>query len=162
LKNVSHLILYEPPLNSRRDVNTNLANLDQALAANDREQIVTTCFRELALMPPEELRMMKASPMWPVALQVASTVPREVRVAFTYGASAEWLSASSIPITALLGTETQGLLRDTAFFLRDTIPGCRLVMLDGQGHGAMLDAPDFFASKILEIAGTHSQPVLVP
>ena len=52
----------------------------------------------------------------------------------------------------LLGTETQGFLRDVAFFRRDAIPGCRLVMLDGQGHGAMLDAPDFFANKILDTA----------
>ena len=52
----------------------------------------------------------------------------------------------------LLGSVTVGLLRDAAFFVRDAIPGCRLVILEGQGHGAMLDAPDFFANKILEIA----------
>jgi hypothetical protein len=98
LKNVSHLILYEPPLNSRRDANTILAKMDRALAENDHEQIVTTCFLELFLMPPEGL-------------------PREMRVANSYRASAEWFSVSKIPITALLGTETQGLLRDTAFFL---------------------------------------------
>ena len=51
----------------------------------------------------------------------------------------------------LLGSETVGLLRDAAFFVRDAIPGCRMVVLEGQGHGAMLDAPDFFANKILEI-----------
>jgi pimeloyl-ACP methyl ester carboxylesterase len=71
-------------------------------------------------------------------------------------------SATKIPITVVLGTETQGRLRDSALFLRDAVPGCRMVMLEGQGHCAMLDAPDFFASKVLEIAGSHSQPLLVP
>jgi pimeloyl-ACP methyl ester carboxylesterase len=52
----------------------------------------------------------------------------------------------------LLGTETTGLLRDAAHFLHEAIPGCHLVMLEGQGHGAMLDAPDWFANKVLEIA----------
>jgi pimeloyl-ACP methyl ester carboxylesterase len=51
----------------------------------------------------------------------------------------------------LLGSQSVGLLRDAAFFVRDTIPGCSLVVLEGQGHGAMLDAPDYFASKVLEI-----------
>ena len=52
----------------------------------------------------------------------------------------------------LLGSESVGLLRDAAFFVRDTIPGCRMVVLEGQGHGAMLEAPGFFANKILEIS----------
>ncbi len=56
----------------------------------------------------------------------------------------------------LLGSETVGRLRDAAFVVRDTIPGCRLVLLEGQGHGAMLDAPDFFVSKVLEIAAAAS------
>jgi pimeloyl-ACP methyl ester carboxylesterase len=154
LQNVLRLILYEPPLveEARRDADTILANLDRALAANNREQIVTTFFRDWALMPPEGIRTMQASPMWPVALQVAFTVPREMRVVNAYRASAGQLASSKIPTTVLLGSETAGFLRDAAFFLRDAIPDCRLVMLEGQGHGAMLDAPDFFANKILEIA----------
>jgi pimeloyl-ACP methyl ester carboxylesterase len=155
LKNVSRLILYEPPARSgepRPDANMIMANMEQALLANDREEILTIFFRDWALMPPEGLRVMKASPMWPVALQVAFILPREMRVVNTYQASTERLSASKIPVILLLGTETQGFLRDAAFYLRDAMPDWRLLMLEGQGHGAMLDAPDFFADKILEIA----------
>lgn len=32
------------------------------------------------------------------------------------------------------------------------MPIDRFLMLEGQGHGAMLDAPDFFDNKLLEIA----------
>jgi pimeloyl-ACP methyl ester carboxylesterase len=95
---------------------------------------------------------MASSPIYPIVLQISPTLPREARAVNTYQRSAQRLSNWKTPTTLLLGSETVGLLRDAAFFLRDVIPGCRMVVLEGQGHGAMLDAPDFFANKILEIA----------
>src|SRR3984957_2607039 len=46
LKTVSHLILYEPPVVLRPGDPAIAANLDRALEANDREQIVTTFLRD--------------------------------------------------------------------------------------------------------------------
>jgi pimeloyl-ACP methyl ester carboxylesterase len=142
LKNVSHLILYEPPVTNegaRSDSDAVLAKLDRALAADDREQIVMTFLVEQVRAPADRAVMMKASPIWPIVLEIAPTLPRESRAVKT-------------PTTVLLGSVTIGLLRDAAIFLRDRIPGCRMVILEGQGHGANLDAPDWFANKILEIA----------
>jgi pimeloyl-ACP methyl ester carboxylesterase len=155
LKTVSRLILYEPPVTAegaRPDSDIVLANLDRALAADDREEIVTIFLRDQVRAPADRVAMMQSSPIWPIVLQIASTLPRESRAVNTYRPSVEHLGNWKTPTTVLLGSETVGLLRDAAFFVRDAIPGCRIVMLDGQGHGAMLDAPDFFASKIIEIA----------
>ena len=105
---------------------------------------------------------MQSSPIWPIILQISPTLPREARAVNTYRPSVERLANWKTPTTVLLGSVTTGLLRDAAFFVRDAIPGCQMIVLEGQGHGAMLDAPDFFANKILEIVGTHSQPLLVP
>jgi len=155
LKTVSHLILYEPPVTAagaRLDSDVVLANLDRALAANDREEIVTIFLRDQVRVPPENIARMRSSPIWPIVLQIASTLPRESRAVNTYRPSPARLGNWKTPTTLLLGANTTGLLRDAAFFVRDAIPGCRMVILDGQGHGAMLDAPDFFAGKILEVA----------
>lgn len=154
LKTVSKLILYEPPVTTtpRPDSVTILANLDRALAANDREQIVTTFLRDQIGVPPERIEMMKASPILPIILQISSTLPRESRFVNTGRLPVEPLANWRIPTTMLLGSETVGLLRDAAFFVRDAIPGCRMVILEGQGHGAPLEAPDYFANKVLEVA----------
>ncbi len=64
------------------------------------------------------------------------------------------LESWKTPTTVLLGSETAGMLRDAALYVCDAIPGCRMVILEGQGHGAMLDAPDFFASKVIELIAT--------
>jgi pimeloyl-ACP methyl ester carboxylesterase len=152
LKTVSHLILYEPPVTLKPAETDAVANMERALAANDREQLVTTFLRDQIRVPPEGVAMMRSSPMWPVVLQIASTLPRESRAVNTYRPSTDRFANWKTPTTVLLGSETVGLLRDAASFVRDAIPGCRMVILEGQGHGAMLDAPDFFAGKILEIA----------
>jgi pimeloyl-ACP methyl ester carboxylesterase len=88
-----------------------------------------------------------------VVLQIASTLPRESRAVNTYRPFVERLANWKIRTTVLLGSESKGLLRDAAYFVRDNIPGSQLVILEGQGHGAMLDAPDWFAAKIIELAG---------
>ncbi len=41
-------------------------------------------------------------------------------------------------------------MREGVDVLCRTIPGCRMVVLEGQGHTAMLQAPDLFAGKVLE------------
>jgi pimeloyl-ACP methyl ester carboxylesterase len=154
LKKVSHLILYEPPVTIavRPDSETVIAGLDQALAADDREQLVTMFLRDQVRVPPENIARMQSSPIWPVVLQIAPTLPRESRAVNAYRPSAERLASWKTPATVLLGSLTTGLLRDAAFFVCDSIPGSCMIILDGQGHGAMLDAPDFFAGKIVEIA----------
>jgi pimeloyl-ACP methyl ester carboxylesterase len=152
LKNVSHLILYEPPIALQPGDPAIAANLERALEADDREQIVTIFLRDQIGAPPDRIAMLCSSPIWPTVLEIASTLPRETRTVNTYRSSAERLANWKVPTTLLLGSVTAGMLRDAAFFVRDAIPGCRLVMLEGQGHGAMLDAPEYFANKILEIA----------
>jgi pimeloyl-ACP methyl ester carboxylesterase len=155
LKTVSHLMLYEPPVTAegaRPEAATVLAHLDSALADGDHEKIVMTFLTEQVRAPANRAAMMKSSPIWPTVLLIAPTLPRESRAVNTYRVSIDRLANCEIPTTVLLGSVTVGIMHDAAFFLRDTIPGCRLVILEGQGHGAMLDAPEFFATKILEIA----------
>ena len=152
LKTVSHLILYEPPVTLKPVETDAVANMERALEAGDRAEIVTAFLRDQIRVSPDRIAMMQSSPMWPIVLEIAPTLPRESRTVNTHSHSRDRLANWKTPTTVLLGSETVGLLRDAAFYVRDAIPGCRMVVLEGQGHGAMLDAPDFFANKVLEIA----------
>jgi len=154
LNNVSHLILYEPPVALKPRDPAIVANLERALEADDREQLVTVFLRDQIGVPPDGIARMASSPIWPVALQIAPTLPRESRAVNTYRPSGERLAACKMPVTVLLGSETAGLLRDAAYYVCDAIPECRMVILEGQGHGAMLEAPDYFVDKVLEVAAT--------
>ena len=152
LRNVPHLILYEPPVTLQPTETDVVANMERALEAGDREQLVTTFLRDQVRVPPDRITKLASSPIWPIILQISPTLPREALAVITYRPSIERLANWKTPTTVLLGSITTGLLRDAAFFVRDHIPNCRMVILEGQGHGANLDAPDWFANRILEIA----------
>lgn len=155
LRHVARLILYEPPVTAegaRPDSSAVLEKLDNALAAGNREEVVITFLRDQVKAPPEALQRFRSSPVWPVVLQIASTLPRESRAVNTYRPFIERLANWRIATTVLLGSETQGLLRDAAYLVRDNVPDSQLVILEGQGHSAMLDAPDWFAQRIIELA----------
>ena len=156
LKDVSHLILYEPPLTlapaGRPDSEKILGNMERTLQAGDREEAVTIFLRDQVRMPREQMAAFRWSPKWPVAVEVAHTLPRESRVVNTYRDWSQKLGNCNIPTTVFLGGETTASeLRDGSMFVSRSIPGCALKILQGQGHNAMLDAPDFFAAAVIEI-----------
>jgi len=155
LKGVARLILYEPPFTlAARGADSDRITqaMENALQANDREKIATVFLLEQIGAPPERLVAFKSSPIWPIVLQIAPTLPRESRAVNTPREMADRLARCTIPTILLLGTETQGRMKDNSIFVSQAIPGARLVMLEGQGHGAMMEAPDFFADKIVKLA----------
>jgi pimeloyl-ACP methyl ester carboxylesterase len=155
LKGIARLILYEPPLTlaplgpASEKI---MLDMESALRLNDREQIATVFLRDQIGAPPERLAAFRSSPIWPLVLQISPTLPRESRAVNTPRDLAERLAGCTIPTTMLLGSESPARLRDSSIFVSKAIPGARLVMLEGQGHSAMMDAPDFFAGKIVELA----------
>ncbi|HUA21133.1 MAG TPA: alpha/beta hydrolase [Bryobacteraceae bacterium] len=155
LNGVTQVILYEPPvivapMGVRSD--EILAKMDRALAAGDRAEVVTTFLRDQVQSPPERLEGFKSSPIWPVVLEIASTLPRESRSVNTYRSWDERLSKCTLPVTLLMGSESTAMLKEACIYVSKTIPGCRLVVLQGQGHAAMMEAPDLFVAKVLEVA----------
>jgi pimeloyl-ACP methyl ester carboxylesterase len=155
LKGVTRLLLYEPPVTLTPlgpESEETMLRMDRALRANDREKIVTIFLCEQIGAPPERLAAFKSSPVWPLVLQIASTLPREARAVNTPRDLAPRLARCTIPTIMLLGSETPGRMRENSIFVSQAIPGAQLVMLEGQGHAAMMDAPNFFAEKIAELA----------
>jgi pimeloyl-ACP methyl ester carboxylesterase len=152
---VERLILYEPPLRLEplgprgEEV---VARMQAALDAGDRSLVVTIFLRDQIGVPAEQLARMEASPIWPIVLEISSTLPRESREVNAYRSWRERLAGWKTPLTMMLGTESSILLKEATTFLSQSIPGCRVVVLEGQGHGAMLEAPELFLAKVLEIA----------
>lgn len=155
LKSVPRLIFYEPPVTlsptRQKDFEKIHDDMEVALQRGDREELVRIfiCDRR---GEPERLPALQSSPIWPLALQIAHTLPREVRAVDTYRDWSVRLANCKIPTLVLLGSKTTAPeLRDGSIFVSQAIPGCRLVVLEGQGHIAMLEAPDFFADKIVNL-----------
>lgn len=151
LKSVTQLVLYEPPGIIPGPESTDaVQKMERALEAGNREEIVTLFLRDQIGAPPEMLAGFKQSPVWPAVLEISSTLPRESRTVNSSPLSVDSLKSCRIPTVILAGSETKGRMREGVDLLGKTIPGCRMVILEGQGHSAMLQAPELFAEKVFE------------
>jgi len=155
LKNVIRLILYEPPVFEfpRSPRYQEIVQwLERALASGDREEVVTIFLRDQVGTDSSSLARLRLSPIWDVFNKMADTLPREARVVNTFRGDLNLLGSWRVPTTMLLGGESPDEVRDSAMFICRSIPGCRLVILEGQGHSAMLSAPELFSAKVVELA----------
>jgi pimeloyl-ACP methyl ester carboxylesterase len=155
LKKVSRLILYEPPVFEfprAPRYQKILESLDRALESADREEILTIFLRDQVGTDEPILARLRASPLWDVFKKNADTLPRESRVVNTFRVNRDLLESWRVPTTMLLGGESSREVREGTMFVCRSIPGCRLVILEQQGHSAMLSAPEYFATKVVELA----------
>jgi pimeloyl-ACP methyl ester carboxylesterase len=157
LTGVSRLILYEPPVFEKPrgpEAARIFEDMQRALAAGDREQVPVIFLRDQIGVPPEAMAPFRSSPMWAKAVEVAHTLPRELRVVNTLQLSLEPLARCTIPTTMLLGGASSIEIREGSLRVSNAIPECRTVVIEGQGHSAMMSAPEQFVSTVLEIACT--------
>jgi pimeloyl-ACP methyl ester carboxylesterase len=158
---VSRLILYEPPVFEKPrsgDPGKIFADLQRAIAADDREQTASIFLRDQVGALPPVVAAFRSSPQrWAKALEVAHTLPREAHAVNNFRLPVESLARCAIPTTMLLGSASPPELREGTLWVSHAIPGCRTVVLEGQGHSAMWSAPEQFVSAVLEPAGAPDQ-----
>jgi pimeloyl-ACP methyl ester carboxylesterase len=154
LKDVSCVVLYEPPVFANRNPNHKraLEDLKEAWAAGDRDR-VTELFLA-TVFSPERARVIRSTAAWPGLISTANTLPREMEEA----GNAEGRSAAlrnglckwTVPTTMLLGSNSPSYMKEGTAFICGSLPHCRIITLDGQGHMANAIAPALFVSQVLE------------
>jgi pimeloyl-ACP methyl ester carboxylesterase len=140
------LIVYEPsplpapgaPLYPDGIIDRYQALLD----AGEREQVVTTMFRELVGMPPDEIELLKASPNFPSMVAAAHTIPRESRAEEAYQFEPGRFRNLNVPTMLLLGGESPEFFKTTTERWHAALPNSRIV-------AAHYTAPDLFVREVL-------------
>jgi pimeloyl-ACP methyl ester carboxylesterase len=156
MKTVSNLVLYEPALLVQAPGpgwEKVLQELDGALAAQDRDRVATVFLRDAVGVPGPVVEGMRGSPAFAKQVETSGTLPREARAVGGFRPSSAVLARWKAPTTMLVGSQTQGFLKNASEYVCGAIPGCRLVTLENQGHMAMAMAPDLFVARIREAAG---------
>lgn len=148
------LVVYEPPIAVRED---HLGGLDQLVAQGDMEPVVEGFLRS-AGTPDDQLEAIRSSPAWPILLDAATKLPRELR------ASAAWRHPPGpirVPTLFLLGADTKSrVYLDGLDELQAAFPDSRRELIAGQQHVAHVFAAATVADLIASFC-THpqSQPV---
>ena len=136
-------VCYEPALLTEAErTEASLAReVQRLLDAGERREAVKTCFRESG-----GAENVEAWPNWPECVDLAETLPRELRAVERYAVPDEF--EESFPALLLVGEAGPAHLRAGAEALRDALAEGRLVELDGLDHGGIQAAPERVAREV--------------
>jgi pimeloyl-ACP methyl ester carboxylesterase len=148
-RNIRKLVLYEGvPLPDSAFPEGVVDRLEALLKAGDREGILTTHYRDLVGMSPDEIEQFRASPAWPVRLASAHTVPRELRALERYAFDPDRFRELQTPTLLLLGGDSPQFAHEATQTVDRALPNSQVVVMPGQQHIAMYTAPDLFVSEL--------------
>lgn len=149
--NVHGLVLYEGDMstpNAQILASEAVEKMEALLAQDDRDGVIVVLL-ELVGLSSEEIAYLRSQPSWQRRLANAHTVPREIRANREYVFDPSRFERLSTPTLLLVGGDSPAYEREDAETLNRTLPDARVSVLDGQGHAAMLTAPELFADEVL-------------
>ena len=151
--NVYHLVLYEPSLGLAYPPGS-IDAIEAAVARGDREEAIVAVLRDILEMTEDEVDVLRSSPLWPIRLAAAHTVPRECRVEDGWVYAPGQFDGITAPTLLLAGSDSVTDVTKATHQAAAAIPNAQIRVLDGHGHfahqtdPAMVDAliRDFISS----------------
>ena len=154
---IAKMVLYEPPLPPPGREPIFPADLGQRLeallAVGDREGVAESFLREVIRMSERDIQRLRRSSTWPVRIQAAHTISREVRVASTYLFRSGSFAHVRVPTLFLVGSRSPATMQAATAMASAAVVGSQVESLRGQGHAAMSTGPRVFLEKVLPFLG---------
>ncbi len=148
--NVRRLVIYEAPVLGEGVVPEGFLDRVEPLVDEGRfDEVLMMFFREVVLMPEDQLRAFRELPAWQARLGAAPTIARELATASACPLAPEQLAACSLPTLLVAGGDSPEFLRRSTDALASALPTVRVEVLAGQQHAAMDTAPQLFADAVL-------------
>ena len=153
LTNLRRLILYEPPFplppGSPMTQPGTLSRMDALLKVGDREGTVLTFAREVAHLSEDAIAAARHSPIWAATVDTAHTIADEIRAVERYAFDPNRFRNLTIPTLLLCGSDIPPFLAASTEAVAGALCNSTLTVLQGQGHMAMLTAPDRFTGEVM-------------
>ena len=153
---VDRLILYEggSPIPEGTEMYPSEArdSIRSSLKAGDREGALTTFYRGIAMISPEEIEMLRSLPIWPTRVSLAPTIPHEMRAFESYVSNFDPARLGNLktPTMILLGGKSPALEKAAAEALDAALPDSQIVVMPHQTHLAHRTAPELFAREVVQ------------
>jgi pimeloyl-ACP methyl ester carboxylesterase len=145
--NVSHLILYEPSLGLRYPPGS-IAAVEAALDRGDHDAAIVTVLTDILEMTDVEIEALRASPLWPVRLAAAPTIPRECHAEEDWVYEPDQFQRIRAPTLMLTGSDSVPAVAEATSRAAAAIPNARIHVLDGHGHFAHKTDPAMVTSLV--------------
>jgi pimeloyl-ACP methyl ester carboxylesterase len=143
---IRKLVVYEPP-SPGAFKNEDVARLEALAGESDWDALAQTFFRDLLLVPDEEIRAVRSSPLWPPIVNDAKASLGDVRALMRYRFEPDRWHRLDVPVLLQVGSESpRGLCVTDA--LAAVLPNVRVETLLGQAHEGMTTAPGMYAEAV--------------
>lgn len=156
---IHRLILYEGPLRDADELMPGqIERLEALLRAGDAEGVLTTMYREVVAMPPEEFELLRSQhDAWAARLANAPSLPRELRAVQGYTFEPQRFAAMQTPTLLLVGGDSPSRELENARAVAQVLPNAHVVAIPGQQHVAMYMAPDLFVGEVVRFLDHRSR-----
>lgn len=86
-------------------------------------------------------------------MAAAHTIPRELRADESYRPDARAFAQLAVPVLLLLGSESPEWAEKGTEVVQSVLPDSRLALLEGEGHIAIMTAPELVADEVARFLG---------
>ncbi len=145
--NLHKLVLYESTPGMSVVPSEELERIEDLVARDEREEALVHALRVFGLTP-DELEQIRASPTWSARVAAAHTVTREVRAEEGCRFDPARFRELATPVLLLLGEESPDWAREGTERIRALLSNARVAILRGQGHTAIMTAPELVAEEV--------------
>ena len=151
--NIQKLVLYEPALNlpHAQMIPSGLIDPIEELINKGKKEEALSQFYELIFIPDSEITLMKSLPDWAERAACAHTLPREIHVMERHVFDGEKFKNFLIKTMFMYGENDQDDWGEVIKTLNQTLLDFSTDILPGQGHLAMMAAPDLFVEAVTRI-----------
>jgi pimeloyl-ACP methyl ester carboxylesterase len=127
-----------------------LASVRSRLEAGDKEGALTSFYRDIAMISPEEIEMLRSLPTWPSRVALAPTIPHEMRAFESYVSNFDPTRLANLrtPTLILLGSDSPAFETDAAGALDAALPDGQIALMPHQAHIAPRTAPGVFVREV--------------
>jgi pimeloyl-ACP methyl ester carboxylesterase len=133
------LVAYEAPfiIPGTREVPADpSATITELVSAGRRGDAARFWMTDVVRVPAQVVAGMERTPMWAGLEALTHTLPYDLALTGAQGVPADDLARIAVPVLVLGGATSPDWFHRTVRETTAAIPGARLVMLEGQNHGA--------------------------
>jgi pimeloyl-ACP methyl ester carboxylesterase len=151
---LDRLVLYEPPWPHAgwQPTTAHADEMDELIAAGQVEGALERGLREVGL-PAATIEAMRGGPGWADRVALVHTWPREIRALAQVSPDLGPLRSIAAPVLLLDGTISPPHHRQATAAIAAALPNASVTELPGQGHTALVTAPDLIADAIRRFPG---------
>jgi pimeloyl-ACP methyl ester carboxylesterase len=151
------LALYEPAMGGGLGSEERVGRWERLIDAGERDAVTREFLRDIGGYSDADIDRLRETPLWEARRRIVHTVPRELRAEQAHRIGDWRLGALDVPVLLLVGSESPAWAVRSVEAHVDTLPRAEKRMLDGEGHGANLTAPDLLAAELVRFFTTGSE-----